>query len=76
MRRVKLLWDFFGPDSKKIAEHHLVHLSDFSKNESISFHNSGIDFESENNYYSFITIDFSNLDVIKKKLKPNRAFKA
>jgi hypothetical protein len=76
MQKVKLVWDFFGPESKNTAQHHLIHLSEFSKDKSVNFYDSGTDSESENNFFSFIVIDFSNLDLIKKMLKPNRAFKA
>ena len=38
MQKVKLVWDFFGPDSKNTAQHHLIHLSEFSKDKSVNFY--------------------------------------
>ena len=76
MQKVKLIWDFFGPDSKNIAKHHLIHLKEFSKSENILFHESNIDFESTNNHFSYIIVNFTSLDFIKDRLKPNRAFKS
>lgn len=35
-RKIKLIWDFFGPDAKKTAEHHAIHLNDFKKAENDS----------------------------------------
>src|SRR5690606_1132164 len=28
-KKLKLIWDFFGPDAKKTAEHHEIHLKEF-----------------------------------------------
>ena len=29
-RKIKLLWDFRGPDAKETAKHHTIHLKDFA----------------------------------------------
>ena len=29
MRKLKLIWDFKGPDSEKTAAHHLIHLDEY-----------------------------------------------
>jgi hypothetical protein len=76
MENIKLIWDFFGPDSRKVSDHHLVHLQEFSKKENILFRSFGVEMESNNQFYSYIIINNSHLDLIKKRLKPNRAFKA
>jgi|TARA_B110000914_G_C15204602_1_gene327784 hypothetical protein len=73
---IKFIWDFYGPDSNSLAEHHLVHLIDFISLEKILYVNSGVSTESDNYAYSFITLDSSYLEVIKSKLKPHQAFKA
>ena len=31
MKRVKLIWDFRGPNATKIAEHHDIHLKEYIK---------------------------------------------
>ena len=76
MSNIKFVWDFYGPDSKSLANHHLVHLLDFIFQESILSLNSGISTESDNYSYSFIILDSSYLEIIKSKLKPHQAFKA
>ena len=30
MRKLKLIWDFRGPDALKTAEHHEIHLKEYS----------------------------------------------
>ena len=76
MTNIKFVWNFYGPDSKSLAEHHLVHLIDFISKENFLSLNSGISTESDNYAYSFIILDASSLEIIKLKLKPHQAFKA
>ena len=76
MTNIKFVWNFYGPDSKSLAEHHLVHLIDFISKENFLSLNSGISTESDNYSYSFIILDSSYLEIIKSKLKPHQAFKA
>lgn len=76
MTNIKFVWDFYGPDSKSLAEHHLVHLIDFVSLEKILSLNSGVSIESDNYAYSFVILDSSYLEIIKSKLKPHQAFKA
>ena len=37
-KKIKLLWDFRGPDAKKTAKHHTIHLKDFARVENLTFH--------------------------------------
>ncbi|MGY8931416.1 MAG: hypothetical protein ACKVH2_01710 [Flavobacteriales bacterium] len=76
MSNIKFVWDFYGPDSKSLAEHHLVHLTDFISKENFLSIDSGVSIDSDNYAYSFIILDSSHLEIIKLKLKPHQAFKA
>ncbi|APY07519.1 hypothetical protein BWZ20_04055 [Winogradskyella sp. J14-2] len=72
MRKLKLIWDFRGPASKKTAQHHLVHL-----NEYIAVNNLNItitDIEVLNNMHSiaYIVVDESEMKPLRDALKPNR----
>ncbi|NNJ88458.1 MAG: hypothetical protein HKP53_03580, partial [Eudoraea sp.] len=40
-RKIKLLWDFRGPDASEIAKHHALHLADFVKIESLALNITG-----------------------------------
>lgn len=35
MRKIKLIWDFRGPDAEGIAKHHAIHLREFADREKI-----------------------------------------
>ena len=71
---VKLLWDFYGVDSKKTSEHHLVHLLEFVKSNDINLLDNGVTSTSIDQFSTFIVIEMKKLDIIKNNLKPNRAF--
>jgi len=48
-RKIKLLWDFRGPDAKATAEHHTIHLKEFATLEKLAFHE--IIFKKKRNTY-------------------------
>ena len=43
MRKLKLIWDFRGPDALKIAQHHEIHLKEFIAIEKLSLNISGFE---------------------------------
>ena len=43
MRKLKLIWDFRGSDSKKIAEHHEIHLKEYIKLEDLNITITGVE---------------------------------
>ena len=45
-RKIKLLWDFRGPDAKATAKHHTLHLKEFATLEKLAFHE--IDIQEKN----------------------------
>ena len=75
MTNLKFVWEFFGPDSKKLAQHHLQHLNEFLKKENVNSFESGVSFESDNLSYSYTILDESLLGFIKASLKPHKAFR-
>ena len=74
-KNIKFVWDFYGVDSEKTANHSLNHIQEFLIKSEINIDISGVEKVSENHYYSFIVLNFNHLQFIKKKLKPTRAFK-
>lgn len=71
-RKIRLLWDFRGPDSLETAKHHVIHLKEFAEIEKLPFIEISI---IEQNIYlnsAFIIIFETELSVYKNALKPNR----
>ncbi|WP_339882396.1 hypothetical protein [Polaribacter vadi] len=71
-RKIKLLWDFRGPDAKETAKHHTIHLKEFATLENLSFYEIDI---KENNpmlVAAFITVDEKDMKIYRDALKPQR----
>jgi hypothetical protein len=73
-REIKLIWDFRGPSSKKIAEHHEVHLREFIANNNIEGHKiTGTEEMSEMHSLAYWVIPESKIPTYRDILKPHRA---
>jgi len=71
-RKIKLIWDFRGPDALEIAKHHCVHLSEFSEKENLKQYEISTDQISEMYSIAYITVDESELIIYRDALKPHR----
>ena len=71
-RKIKLLWDFRGPDAKKTAKHHTIHLKEFAIIEKLNFHE--IDTQEKNPMLcsAFIKVDEKDMKIYRDALKPER----
>tara|TARA_Y100000813_G_scaffold3937_1_gene2850 strand:+ start:146 stop:382 length:237 start_codon:yes stop_codon:yes gene_type:complete len=72
--KIRLVWDFRGSDALKTAEHQLTHLVEFMVKENISYLNKSSEQISDFHSICAIIIKESDLDFIKKRLKPHRGF--
>lgn len=73
-RKIKLIWDFRGPESRKIAEHHEVHLKEFIANNDIQDHKiTGVEEVSEMHSLAYWVITESSIPSYRDILKPHRA---
>ena len=73
-RKIKLVWDFYGGDSKGTAEHHVRHLKEFMQRESLAFTDTSVESTIDMHHMATMTVNESDLIVIRDVLKPNRAF--
>ena len=67
--KIKLIWDFRGPESAKIAKHHEIHLKDFIKREKTAFNITGMENVSEMHTLVFMVIAREEMDSLRQKLK-------
>ena len=72
MRKIKLLWDFRGPDAKETAKHHTIHLQEFSAIENLTFHSIDIQEINPMLCAAFIIIDEKDMITFRDALKPHR----
>jgi hypothetical protein len=71
-RKIKLLWDFRGPDAKQTAKHHTIHLKEFATLENLRFHEIDIQEKNPMLYAAFITVDEKDMKTYRDALKPHR----
>ncbi|WP_148869424.1 hypothetical protein [Tenacibaculum adriaticum] len=71
-RKIKLIWDFKGPDGLETAKHHCIHLKEFSQIEKLHFHE--INHNQLNDFHSlaYIIVDEVYMKTFRDALKPHR----
>lgn len=67
-----MIWDFRGPEAKRIAQHHEVHLKDYVKIEQIKNTLTGTETVSNIHTIAFLVVDETHMLPIKNALKPHR----
>jgi hypothetical protein len=71
-RKIKLIWDFRGPEAKEIAKHHVIHLEEFAIKEKLHFFE--VNTEKVNDMYclAYITVKEEDMITYRDALKPHR----
>ena len=72
MRKLKLIWDFKGPDGIKTAEHHAIHLAEFIKAKNYEDLTSGFEALQEFHAIAFIIVQEDQMKPLRDALKPHR----
>jgi len=72
MERVKLIWDFRGPNAAPIAEHHAIHLKEFSDAEGLHHTICETEKISEMHHIAYLVVEKAMMNELRARLKPNR----
>ena len=72
MRKLKLIWDFRGPDAYKIAQHHEIHLKEYILSEQLNINVTGIENLSDMHTIAFLVVNENEMKPIRDALKPHR----
>lgn len=72
MRKLKLIWDFHGPDASKIAQHHEIHLKEYIKIENLNVTITGFENLSDVHAIAFLVVDEPEMKPLRDALKPHR----
>lgn len=75
-QKIKLIWDFRGPDADRIAEHHADHLKEFAIKEKLDLVEAGFEKLSEIHWMAYIIVFEAELIKVRDALKPNRGILA
>ncbi|WP_194851207.1 hypothetical protein [Nonlabens antarcticus] len=72
MRKLKLIWDFKGPDAKLTAEHHLIHLGEYTQLHKVSFISSGVQSITDTHHICYLALNEADMPAVRDDLKPHR----
>jgi len=72
MRKLRLIWDFRGPDAYKIAEHHEIHLRDYIKSKNTDLNITGVEKLNDTHSLAFMIVNDSEMKSVRDDLKPHR----
>lgn len=72
MKKLKLIWDFRGPDALKIAEHHVIHLNEYISAQQLNLNITGIEAINEMHTIAFMVVDEDEMKPVRNALKPHR----
>ncbi len=72
MRKLKLIWDFHGPDANKIAQHHEKHLKEYIIIEKLNITITGVEPLSNMHTIAFLVVNEDQMKPIRDALKPHR----
>lgn len=70
--RIKLIWDFHGPNAELTAKHHATHLGEYAKIEGLQNTIHSFEKISDMHYVAYLVIEKPNMDAMREILKPNR----
>ncbi len=72
MRKLKLIWDFKGPDGIKIAEHHAIHLKEFVAIEKYTNLITGFEALTDDHAIAYLVVSEDQMKPLRDALKPHR----
>lgn len=72
-RKIKLIWDFRGPEALPTAKHHAIHLEEFAIKEKLAYHKADVTEFSDYFSIAFIVVDEKDMITYRDALKPHRA---
>lgn len=72
MRKLKLIWDFYGPHAHKTAEHHEIHLKEYIISKHLEVHITGTEIINEMHSIAFMVVKEDQMKPVRDALKPKR----
>lgn len=70
--RVKLIWDFHGPNAQHIAIHHAKHLGEFAESEKLQHTLTGNEEITPMHHIAFLVVEKHFMNTLRETLKPTR----
>ena len=71
-RKIKLIWDFRGPDAEAFAEHHTVHLNEFAAKEKLKLNETECLKQSNTHWMACLIVEETVMPKVRDALRPHR----
>lgn len=71
-RKIKLIWDFRGPEGYRTAEHHEKHLKEFIAIEKLPLDITGHEKINDMHSLAFMVVEDKDMITVRDTLKPHR----
>lgn len=71
-RKIKLIWDFRGPEALEIAKHHVIHLEEFAVKENLFCYEANVDPVNDLYCLAYITVKEEDMITYRDALIPHR----
>lgn len=71
-RKLKLIWDFRGPEGERTAKHHAHHLQEFRDAQALRLDISGCESMTEMHHIAYLVVFESEMPAVRDTLKPHR----
>jgi hypothetical protein len=72
MRKLKLIWDFRGPEANRTAQHHEIHLKEYIKSEKLNINITGFEALTDMHSIAFLVVNEEDMKPLRDALKPHR----
>jgi len=71
MKKIKLIWDFFGEDALETAKHHAIHLEEYCKRADVPQFGCGSE-QKDSQSEAYLIIEETHMVQVRDALKPKR----
>jgi hypothetical protein len=72
MRKLKLIWDFRGPNACKTAAHHEIHLKEYITTQTAEVFKTAHEDLNEYHTITYIVVKEVDMKLFRDQLKPHR----
>ena len=71
-RKIKLIWDFRGPDARTTAQHHEIHLREYIDAQALPLKITGTDALGETHATAWMVVQENFMIPVRDALRPHR----
>jgi hypothetical protein len=72
-RKIKIIWEFSGPDAEQTAKHHKIHLEEFGVKEQLKCAIGGTEYVNHLVWIAYVIVYEKDVLLVRNALKPVRA---